>query len=63
MPARKNIYSDIYSFGYSKIKLFSKNDISKFKKKIISNLNSKKIYLKKIMFQFIKELIKEEHIS
>ena len=47
MPARKNIYSDIYSFGYSKIKLFSKNDISKFKKKIISNLNSKNFIKKR----------------
>ena len=42
----KKIYNDITRKGYCKIKLFTKDDINKFKKKIISILNKKNLMSK-----------------
>lgn len=50
MLIKNNIYDDIRVKGFSKIKLFNKNDINNFKKQIVNILNRKKFIKKKIQY-------------
>ena len=65
MLNNKNIYNELNKTGFSKIKLFKKNDIENFKKQIIKNLNSKKFIRKKLNLKNLQkyhQIVKNENV-
>ena len=65
MLLQNNIYDDLRVKGFSKIKLFNKNDINNFKKQIVKILNKKKFIKKKFNIRNLQkyhQIVKKENI-
>lgn len=65
MLIQSNIYNDLKTKGFSKIKLFNKNDINNFKIQIVKILNRKKFIKKKFNINNLHkyhQIVKKEKI-